>query len=109
MKWFCKIFSLYVLILACTPCSDMEHTHVMANGTTISKTASEPCQNDNCADFCSPLCYCACCGSSVHIISIFHLETAKIIVDCPIKTGFRYKSVLTSSYLNTQFRPPQVG
>ena len=81
----------------------------MPNNTTISQTPSEPSQHDNCEDFCSPFCYCACCGSSFQIALILHLKIVKIAVKYPEKVRFMYKNGLTSSYLNSLFRPPQLG
>ena len=66
MKWFCQIFSLYLLTLSCLPCSDGEHEHNgQTTGTTTCFTsANNYSDHENCQDTCSPVCGCHCCSVS---------------------------------------------
>lgn len=64
MKWFCHIFSLYLLTLSCLPCSDGDHDHVgQSSGMTVIYVTSGngyP-SHEQCNDVCSPFCGCHCC------------------------------------------------
>lgn len=78
MKWFCPIFSLYLLVLSCLPCNDGEHGHGQSAANPVQISASTDqhgCpQHQQCDDSCSPLCGCHCCSA----VFVFQKTTALI-------------------------------
>lgn len=68
MKWTVTIFNLYFLALAVFPCADEAIWCI----SDVEKTTGVELQNaeghshDNeCTDYCSPLCTCSCCQMTV--------------------------------------------
>ena len=71
MKFFVLLFNLYLLVLPCLPCGDVD---VCAEeyATTISLQAENIPTKEHQKDYCTPFCHCACCASNI----IFHANTA---------------------------------
>ncbi|RAJ79248.1 hypothetical protein CLV59_106309 [Chitinophaga dinghuensis] len=67
MRLFIFIFSIYILVLSCIPCTDAEGA---ANNLikTEQLTSSNPDHLSPQPDFCSPLCICNCCN--VHVVPV---------------------------------------
>ncbi len=80
MKWFCHIFSLYLLTLSCLPCSDGGHDHVrQAAGTPAHFTSANSFpEHTQCDDTCSPFCGCHCCSVTFTIRLLPAFEFQKI-------------------------------
>ena len=110
MKWFCNIYSMYILVLAFFPCSDLEHLNfkVMKDIITIEQQNSETSNQGNCIDLCSPLCYCGCCGSNFQVSSALSFKLLPLPL-FDLRKSFSHLNILTSEHLNSLFRPPQVG
>lgn len=53
------MFPIYMLLLACIPCTDVDENAAL-NQTTI--TASAQSSNNEDPEICSPFCICNCCG-----------------------------------------------
>jgi hypothetical protein len=108
MKWFSYIFSIYFLVLACIPCSDAEHSHAVSENHTIISEHSEG-QHEHCADFCTPFCTCACCGSvfSLPKTAIYSFISQYIPPFFEEKSLFFFSNQFISNYLANILQPPQ--
>ena len=108
MKQFLRIFCLYLFALSCLPCSDGEHGHEAAPGNREAAMLTENHDSpthEHCADFCSPLCTCACCGctTSSPRLATFQLRQP---VFASGRTGFSYQSPFSTVHRSALFRPP---
>jgi hypothetical protein len=115
VKWFSYIFSVYFLLITCTPCSDGGHEtmHETENQSTsyISEAHHEG-QHEHCPDFCSPFCACACCGTT-HIFSnyvfSFDFFEKEVLPPFAAKQSFSSDNQLISNYLASILQPPQLS
>ena len=64
MKQLALLWSFYLIILSCIPCSDENLADGRALTSSIAAHADHPTPQP---DLCSPLCGCSCCGSSAMI------------------------------------------
>lgn len=108
MKWFLRIFCLYVFALSCLPCSDGEHRHDARSGSSETATLSEKhdCPtHEHCNDFCSPLCTCNCCGCSTSFDKL-----ATLTMTAPVtkhrQPTFAYRAPFSTEHLTALLRPP---
>jgi hypothetical protein len=60
MKLTAYLFSLYIAILSCMPCADMENGCI-ADKSNIHQTEEQHSH----FDICSPFCICLCCGNQI--------------------------------------------
>ena len=70
-NYFLKIFSVYILILALIPCSDVCSSDVCLLDKEIHIEASVEVDHD---DACTPLCVCLCCNSVITVSDKFVFE-----------------------------------
>lgn len=102
VKFFTIIFSMYILVLSCTPCGDAGENIVKAD-QKVSNTTS----HEHTADLCTPFCSCACCPASAfyHPLAIFTIPKAVFQA-----TKF---TIVNTSCLSNNFhsiwQPPKVG
>ncbi len=55
---------MYILVLSCLPCGDMEDCKVLSDDNiSFSTTSHSEHQEDT--ETCSPFCICACCGTNI--------------------------------------------
>lgn len=82
MKWFCRIFSLYLLVLSCLPCSDGDHKHAVQQGSRITYLASNAGHpsHERCNDTCSPFCTCQCCTTHYTVRNYSSLTFEKVVL-----------------------------
>jgi hypothetical protein len=98
------ILSIYLIVLSCLPCVDMEQD-IMFDNVTIHNQSNH--HQDN--HFCSPLCICNCCSSQSFVynpIYNFNFIPVKILID---KKNPEYKSILTSNFFGSIWQPPQIA
>ena len=107
MKFLSYILSIYLVILSCLPCADVEATSFTHTSSKID-TNHENHSHDKENDACSPFCVCNCCGQSVlsyvpAIVFNFHTPTVEIQTLNSI-----YKSNLYSNFFGSIWQPPQI-
>lgn len=74
-KYFSKIFAVYVLILALTPCSDNCSSGICF---TDNEVHVESTGEDNHSDICTPLCVCLCCNNVLSVPDNFDIQHFQI-------------------------------
>jgi len=107
MKFISCIFSIYLIVLSCLPCADME-THSSIQSSKEISSNDENHSHDKNGDTCSPFCICNCCGSQVFAYSadyFYNFVSVKTLIDKKIP---EYKSVLTSNFFGSIWQPPQI-
>ena len=62
MRYLTIIWAMFILLLACIPCTDSGTTAAQDTVTAATHDHEEPSHAD---DLCSPLCECKCCGGIV--------------------------------------------
>lgn len=107
VKWITTIMSIYLIALSCLPCADME-VNSPAHALTELSSSNEKHSHDKEKDFCSPFCFCNCCGTQVlsyqpTITFGFSIVSAIITKQLPT-----YKSVFASNFYGSIWQPPQI-
>ncbi|MBO9731121.1 MAG: hypothetical protein J7623_20960 [Chitinophaga sp.] len=104
MKWLLYIFSCYLLLLSCMPCTD---NNGMAGSSGVPSALLSTSHNHESSqpDFCSPLCICSCCNVQVTpgapLTVYFHVQQA--VIDYPVMPV----NPLPSSF-DKIWQPPQL-
>ena len=107
MKIFSYILSIYLVVLSCLPCADVEASNFTHNLSTI-ETNSDNHSHDQENDACSPFCICNCCGQSVLSYLptvVFNFQTS--IEEIETLNSF-YKSISYSNFYGSIWQPPQI-
>lgn len=107
MKIVNYIFSIYLIVLSCLPCADMDVNSSFHSSKEISSN-SEDHSHDKEGDACSPFCICNCCGSqnfSHNIIYNYNFIAVKTQIDRKLP---EYKSILSCNYFGSIWQPPQI-
>ncbi len=95
MKLFSVIFSMYILVLSCLPCGDVDDCKVADNDkVSFSKTSHSEHQEDT--ETCSPFCICACCGTNIAYNFFFSTPISE-------KQTTQYSQKLNIVYTNDSF------
>ena len=107
MSWFVRIFALYLFVLGCMPCADFEHDRHLQQPVFKAVDSQVFGHHHACADPCSPLCSCACCGCvTISVKSpLFELLSPTPLVE-DLQRGFFYQAPLSAAHLAALFRPP---
>ena len=106
MKIVNYIFSIYLIVLSCLPCADMEMDSTSHFSKEISSNTDKH-SHDNENDACSPFCVCNCCGNqnfacNMHYNFVFFKNT----LDAKVPG---YKSMITCNYFGSIWQPPQIN
>lgn len=107
MKWLIMIFTLYISVLAISPCGDAEN-HCDEKSTT---TSSEEHNHDHDADdSCTPFCCCSCCGTQMTITNyqLSKIQTELVNEHISEKVSIEYVSS-HSTYFGEIWQPPQIN
>ena len=106
MKFFCSIFSFYVLMLAVVPCADAEEINTAFEQSTV-QHSQQNSQGHNEENNCSPLCTCACCGCSGFNIPVFYC--IKKISEFKTEKSFPvYSTSFASDFISSIWQPPKI-
>jgi len=88
------------------PCHDVPERMEEATQTMIYTHDNTQQNHHTDADFCSPLCCCACCGSV--LISPYFYQSAAVL-SIHDRTKFLSEIKATSSFSSLLWQPPQLG
>ena len=107
MKLLNIILSIYLTVLSCLPCSDLEisHSAISVDEHKIDKDQNSHDEDD---DLCSPFCVCNCCGTqalSFFSEITFEFNKNTLVIKSPLPT---YKSILSSNFFGSIWQPPQI-
>lgn len=105
MKLLPLLFSLYILLLSCIPCSDNN----VCSDSTAAFDISAPTHDDHDHhnDLCSPFCVCICCGMSIVPGYTFTASAAEIHTHQT--TSPTYASHFISEVYVNIWQPPKIG
>lgn len=104
MKFFCFIFSVYILFLSTIHCSENKN----CVESKYDQIAASQC-DDNCNEetACSPFCVCSCAGCQG-----FNIETTPLFatrIDQTIETKVpSYESDFVSQFVANIWQPPKI-
>ncbi|HOY96339.1 MAG TPA: hypothetical protein PK509_11420 [Catalimonadaceae bacterium] len=70
MKFLAILFSAYILLLNCIPCSDQENCNDKKEEQALHVTTDHSDHHHE-ADFCTPFCTCSCCGQTCKVSSFY--------------------------------------
>jgi hypothetical protein len=107
MKWINYIFSIYLILLSCLPCADMEVNSSFQSSKEFSSNGDKHSRDkDN--DTCSPFCICSCCAGQGFTFDTnnYNLISVKTLIDKIIP---EYKSIHSSNYFGSIWQPPQIN
>jgi formate dehydrogenase assembly factor FdhD len=65
MKFITLLFNLYLLVLPCIPCGDVDDC-ANENSTTLSLQKENNPKEEHKKDDCTPFCHCGCCTTSYY-------------------------------------------
>jgi hypothetical protein len=102
------ILSIYLVLLSCLPCADMEVNSLVHSSTEFSANYDDH-SHDKESDSCPPFCVCNCCGMQIFNFSqelTFEFRKTAIEITTQIPT---YKSILTSNFYGSIWQPPQIA
>ncbi|WP_309922238.1 MULTISPECIES: DUF6660 family protein [unclassified Arcicella] len=110
MKIYSVILSMYILVLACLPCGDVNDCNKVSGDTHYSLSKTNHTEHTEDTETCSPFCTCACCG--MNIAFRFYLPTLTIENESSFYTGktiivYKNESPLSNFYGNI-WQPPKV-
>ncbi|HEY6142870.1 MAG TPA: DUF6660 family protein [Flavobacterium sp.] len=105
MKIINCIFSIYLIVLSCLPCADLEVSSLSHSSQEISSSTDKHSHNIN--DTCSPFCVCSCCGNQVFVdYTNYSFSSFKKIIDTKVP---EYQSIFSSVYFGSIWQPPQLN
>jgi hypothetical protein len=105
MKIIHCIFSIYLIVISCLPCADLEVNKLSNSSQEIASNDDRHSHDSN--DVCPPFCVCGCCGSQVFVnYAHYNFSNLKIIIT---KKTPEYQSLLTSTYFGSIWQPPQIN
>lgn len=107
MRFITFILSIYVLALSVVSCADDIESHSDGNKVEVSVSQDEHNHSENCTDFCSPFCTCACCGTVITLVSNLNVFETNLI-SLP-KYLFHYSFEYSFNYNIGVWRPPNLG
>ncbi|PLK44889.1 DUF6660 family protein [Emticicia sp. TH156] len=109
MKIFSVILALYVLTLSFLPCGDIEDcTETGIDKILFSQTDHSSHQED--AEYCSPFCICACCGTNISFnfyIPFLETENPIFFYEQNSKIAYRNDFSFSNFYANI-WQPPRL-
>ena len=112
MKWFCYLFSFYILLLSGLPCTDGNcdqlEQRTQGNPSTSMVAASHsgiPQKHD--FDSCSPLCTCQRCATHYTVCSLSILIFKKVVLASK-KAAFLALVCRVNDVVLAIDRPPQL-
>jgi hypothetical protein len=108
MKFINFILSIYLVVISCLPCADME-VYSSAHASLEISSNHDDHSHDKENDLCSPFCICNCCGAQVLSYSpeiVFDFPLALAVIET--KEPF-FKSVFTSNFYGSIWQPPQIA
>ena len=107
MKFLSYILSIYLVILSCLPCADVETSNFTHTASKIgAKHDNHSHDQEN--DACSPFCICNCCGQTtlnhqeIYVYS-FLIHTVEIN-----NFNSKYHSSLIPVFSGSIWQPPQL-
>jgi len=109
MKAFSIILSIYILVLSCLPCGDVEDCKVVDyDKIAFSETNHSTHQEDT--ETCSPFCICACCGTNIVLNFSFSpliSEIEQCFLSEKVKVNF-YNTSFISDFYGNIWQPPKI-
>ena len=107
MKILNIILALYVTLLSCLPCADVETDVIEHTSVRVAANHDNHSHNKK-DDMCSPFCICNCCGQQtlslvseqIYVFSKSYQEIKSAVPD--------YKSVFYSDFYGSIWQPPQI-
>ena len=105
VKFLIKIFSIYILLLPCIACTDVNE----CVDTLKISSYQQPSENHHEEEACNPFCNCACCG---HVVSPNSINNEIIVTGFlfPKKQNFFYNSIsLSFDFYGNIWQPPKIG
>lgn len=105
MKILATILSLYLLVITCMPCCDLQECD-NASESQFTTQQSHQAENEHANEICSPFCICACCTSVVELD-----QTDEYSFDRPEVTAtfFQHTVAVVSNDFSAIWQPPKVG
>jgi hypothetical protein len=109
MKSAIKFFSMYLMVLACLPCSDTV-ADFDVNHSTKEVSHQEKHNHENSVDLCSPFCSCACCGIQIATFEnpSFIFIQNRVFTSQKAKIN-RYQSIYLSKTSDKIWQPPKIN
>ncbi|TDD95945.1 DUF6660 family protein [Flavobacterium cellulosilyticum] len=108
MNIISSLFSIYLIVLSCLPCADLEANSAVHSSLEKSLIADNH-SHEKSSDTCSPFCICNCCGCQGYTYNIIYTHiffSTKTLID---KKTPEYKSILTSNFYGSIWQPPQIA
>lgn len=109
MKALSIILSIYLLILSCLPCGDVEDCKIEGNEKiAFSETSHTNHQEDS--ESCTPFCICACCGTTISsFFNLLNNTVEKQALTTTQKTKIIFSNdPLVSNFFGKIWQPPQI-
>ena len=107
MRFFALILSIYVFTLSVVSCADSMESHSELSKLEVSVDIEKHNHSENCNDFCSPFCTCACCGTVVTLTDETVLK--KTSVGPEPKYSFHYSFDYSFNHKIGVWRPPNLA
>lgn len=106
MKLIYCLFSIYLILLSCLPCLDMDKGVSVYSCQEISSKLDNH-SHEKKGDTCSPFCVCNCCASHSFITNLtYHFLDGKKDIDIKLP---EYKSLLVSCFYTCIWQPPKIN
>lgn len=102
MKLARYILSLYILMLSCLPCADIETD--FGNETTVAQSHEKE-HTDNC----SPFCICSCCGNQIAFESQTLVLLPQIHFFTEKNKSDNYTPQFVSNFYGNIWQPPKIS
>lgn len=108
MKFLNIILSIYLVALSCLPCADME-VNSLAHSSSEVVANHDKHSHDKENDLCPPFCVCNCCGTQIlNFNQEITFEFRKVFTEITTQIP-TYKSILTSNFYGSIWKPPQIA
>jgi hypothetical protein len=104
MKLLVLLFNLYLLVLPCLPCSDVDNC-ANKTATTLSLQKENNPKEEHKDDNCTPFCHCACCTSPVTFLT--HTTEKNILTHFTKKKHSLQHTPSTSNSADAIWQPPK--
>ena len=107
MKILNLILSVYLVFLSCIPCSDTINDVKVSDSVSNSKSTDKH-SHETSDDFCSPFCFCNCCGQTILNYQTAQLTSFQTAIQEIKVLNLNYNSSLISVFSGSIWQPPKI-
>lgn len=109
VKYLAYIFSVYIFVLACLPCTDSTECDDYTQASQVAQADTHQDHSHE-TEACSSFCLCSCCGQQISQLSFSNpLPQPKSPVQEETKAHSLYRSSACPDFYGNIWQPPKIA